>query len=335
VSNEQPNRPASDAALRGVLAWIAGLGTSLVLVMATLAFGLSGFGFGVVIAIGIFLVMARRYRFSLRTFLIVTTLCGVWLGLKVRHDQKLERALTGITNAGGHLKIHDRRPNFPWGLWIERYNLHFYELSQPLSADELAHLKSLTPSSLWWLNLENTGIADGSMDLVRRFSGLEFLSLANRTYLGGQRIPNYPQNRVTDAGVAELRGLRTLKGIDLGGTDVTDECVKHLLEMPHLIWIYLDGTKLTGVGLARLAALKDLRMLELNGCPISADAYKELSQLTNVTSLGLHNTGMTDEELVQLNIMEQLHILRLGRNNVSDEAVTRFSDAHPRCKIER
>jgi hypothetical protein len=335
VSNEQQNRRASESALRGVLAWLAGLGTCLVLVMATFAFGPSGFGFGLVIAVSVFLLMARRYRFGLRTFLIVTTVIGVWLGLKVGHDLKLQRAITAITIAGGHLEVHDRRPNFPWGIWAERYNLDFYKLSQPLSDEQLAHLELLTTSSLWWLNLENTGITDDSMSLVRRSTGLEFLSLANQTYLGGQRIPGHPQNRITDAGLAELRGLRTLKGIELSGTDVTDECVTYLLEMPHLSWIYLNGTKVTGAGMARLATLEDLRMLELNGCPTSADGYKELSQLTNITTLGLHNSAMTDQDLEQLNALGQIGILRLGSNKVSNEAVKRFSDAHPRCTIER
>ena len=171
-------------------------------------------------------------------------------------------------------------------------------------------------------------------DVVLRCHGLEYLSLANRTYWGGPRIPGHPQNSISDARLAELRGLRTLKGIDLSGTDVTDESVVHLSELPHLTWIYLDSTKVTGAGISQLAKLQGLRMLELNGCPISADGFKELSQLRSATSLGLHNTGMTDENLNDLNSMPQLHILRIGKN-VSHEAIQRFSEAHPGCKIER
>jgi hypothetical protein len=326
---------ASDSAFRGFLTWVAALGTCLVIVMATLAFGPSGFGFGAVIAILLFALMTNRYRFGLRTFFIFTTVLGVWLGLKVGRDLKLQRAITTISNAGGHLKIHDRRPNFPWGLWANRYNLDFYALSEPLTGEQLTQLEAFAPSSLSDLDLTNSGITDENLKFVASLANVEYLSLANDTYGTGERIPGRPQNHITDAGLETIRGLRQLLRIQLGGTDVTDECVKHLLEMPHLKCIYLEGTHVTGNGMAQLSALKDLGILELNGCSISADGYKELSRLTNLISLGLNNSGMTDADLDELNTLSQLGILRLRKNNVSNEAVTRFSEAHPKCIIDR
>jgi len=334
VTAVQPSDAQSDG-LWLVIAWMAGLGACIVVAMAGLAFGPSGFGFAVVIAAAAFLLMKTRYRFGLRTFLIGTTLCGVWLGLKVGHDQKMERATTGLMNAGARLKLHDRRPNFPWGLWAERYSLDFYGLNRALSGKEFAHFGSLPPYSFYWLNLENTGLAGDNMRLVKRFRDAEFLSLANDTYRDGGRIPGRPQNRVTDADVAKLRGLNLLRGIDLSGTDVTDACVPHLLEFPHLIWITLDGTHVTGAGLARLSRLKNFRMLELNGCPIGATGFRELSQLSNLSTIGLWNTGMTDNDLEQLDGLARLSILRVGGNIVSADAVRRFSETHPHCKIER
>ncbi|MEX2310666.1 MAG: hypothetical protein WD738_24075 [Pirellulales bacterium] len=287
------------------------------------------------IAIGLFLLMARRYRFSLRTLLIVTTLFGTWLGLKVGHDMKLQRAITDITNAGGHLKVHDRRPNFPWGLWAERYHLHFYALREPLTGGQLARLELFAPSSLWSLDLTNSGITDESLRFVARFANVQSLSLANDTYATGERIPGRPQNQMSDAGFAKLRGMRELRSIQLGGTDVTDECVTYLLLMPNLKCIYLDGTKITGSGISRLGTLKELWLLELNGCPISADGYKELGQLKNVRHLALCDVGMRDADLEELNKMWQLTSLFLWKSNVSEESLKRFSDEHPNCRIQR
>jgi hypothetical protein len=303
--------------------------------MATLAFGPSGFGFAVVIATGIFLLMARRYRFSLRTLLIVTTLLGVWLGLKVGHDLKLQRAITTITSAGGHLKVHDRRPNFPWGFWADRYQLHFYALRQPLTIQQLAHLEAFSPSSLLHLDLTNTGITNQSVRFVARFRNLESLSLGNDTYVTGERIPGRPQNHITDAGPAELQGLSSVKNINLSGTDITDECVTYLLRMPHLKCVYLNGTNITGAGLARLGKLNDLWLLELNGCPISAGGYKELGQLKNVRHLALCDVGMRDADMEELNEMWRLTSLFLWKSKVSEEALKRFSDEHPNCRIQR
>ena len=327
--------PLSGSSLQVLLAWFVGIGACLVLVMATLAFGPSGFGFGCVIAFIVFAMMARRYRFSLRTFLIATTVFGVWLGLKVGYDLRLQRAITAVTSAGGTLKFCDRSPSFPWGLWADRYVLDFSSLREPLIGEQLAHLEAFAPSSLRNLYLENAGITDENASLLERFTGLESLSVGNRTYLSGGLIPGGPKNRITDACVAELRSLNKLIGIDLCGTDVTDECLKTLAQMHELHWIKLDGTKITGEGIAQLGALKYLNTLDLNGCPISTDGYQELGRLPNVSCIGLSHTGMRDTDLKELNEMPQLTNLLLWKVDISDEALQQFINAHPQCRIQR
>jgi len=180
VSNVQQNRRPSDSAFLGFLTFIVGLGTCLVLMMATLAFGLSGFGFGVVITVFVFALMAKRYRFGLRTFFIFTTVLGVWLGLKIGRDLRLQRAITTISNAGGHLKVYDRTPDFPWGLWANRYHLDFYSVSKPLTNEQFKHLEAFAPSSLSYLNLTNSGITDESLRFVVRLANVELLCLPTR-----------------------------------------------------------------------------------------------------------------------------------------------------------
>src|SRR3954467_6584161 len=120
MSLNVPDHPPS--ALRNFLTATVIVGTCVVILMAMAAFGPSGFGFGLVIAILLFGFMARRYRFSLRTFLILTTLFGVWLGLKVSYGRTLQHAISTITNAGGHLAVQDRSPNFLWSIWADNYN---------------------------------------------------------------------------------------------------------------------------------------------------------------------------------------------------------------------
>ena len=91
---------------------------------------------------------------------------------------------------------------------------------------------------------------------------------------------------------------------------------------------------MTGAGLSRLGGLRDLMILELNGCPISHEGITELSQLTHVTCFGLYNSGITDADLDLLNTMPQIGTIRIAKKDVSQEAVKRFSDAHPKCTIE-
>jgi hypothetical protein len=104
---------ASEAPYFTILIAVICIGICVLLFMATLALGPSGFGFGLVMVAAIFSLMAHRYRFSLRTFLLVVTVLSVWLGLKLDRDLRLRKSLTAMTNADGHLKVLDRTPNFP------------------------------------------------------------------------------------------------------------------------------------------------------------------------------------------------------------------------------
>ena len=100
-----------------VLLYVIGIGVVLVWVMLGMAFGPSAALFGVIVAAIALALIVRRYRFGLRTFLLAVAVLGVWLGLKASRDVRMDQALTGIENNGGQLKVYDRQPNFPWGLW--------------------------------------------------------------------------------------------------------------------------------------------------------------------------------------------------------------------------
>jgi hypothetical protein len=342
MPNSSPNelrksqeQRATGLSLRTILMAAIIIGVCAVLMMANMAFGLSGFGFGALIVICALALSAYRYRFGLRTFLLVTTVLSIWLGLKIGRDSRLQQAIATLTSKGGHLKVHDRSPDFPWGLWANRYELDFYGMSKPLPETAFVHLDTFAPANLWDLELGNTGVTDESLIPVGHLGGLEMSSLANETYLSGEKIPGKPQNRITDAGLQEIRGLSELLRIQLGGTDVTDEGLKCLSGMRRLRCIYLEGTKITGTGFNQLHSLKDLVILELNGCPISSDGYAALLKMPNLICIGLNGSRTTDADLDRLSTLPNLDIVRLVGDNLSNDAVKRFSAAHPNCKIER
>jgi Leucine Rich repeat len=332
---ERRHPSATESPFRAILTAVVIIGVCAVLMMANMAFGLSGFGFAAVIVICALALIAYRYRFNLRTLLLVMTALSIWLGLKIGRENRLQQAINTVTNVGGHLKVHDRSPDFPWGLWANRYELDFYGVSKPLPEATFAHFGTFAPSNLSDLELSNTGVTDASLKYVGQLCDLEHLSLANETYLSGEKIPGKRQNHITDTGLQEISGLTELKRIQLGGTDITDEGLKSLTEMWRLRCIYLEGTKIEGTGFAHLRLLKDLLVLELNGCPISSDGYAELLKMPNLTCIGLNSSGTTDADLDRLSALPNLSIVRLAGDQVSEDAVKRFSAAHPNCKIER
>ena len=88
--------------------------------------------------------------------------------------------------------------------------------------------------------------------------------------------------KVTDAGLAHLKGLANLTGLDLTGTKVTDAGLEHLKGLTNLRVLGLLNTQTGDSGLVHLKNLANLRLLTLG---------------TKVTDAGLvHLMGMTKLE---------------------------------------
>lgn len=303
--------------------------------MLAVAYGPSAALFGAVFCAAAITLAYKRYRFGLRTFLVLVAVVGVWLGLKTKRDKRIEGALAGIKSSGGRLTVLERQPDFPWGLWRNRYRLDYYGLDGTLSEADFCCLGELDPASIQRLDLSNTGVTDESLRSLGRYTELEILSLANDTYTSGEAIPDRPQNNITDAALRELSELRELKGLDLRGTHVSDDGIALLSSMPKLSWIQLDGTQVSGSGLSALRSLPKLSIVELNGCKLQPEDFKHLAACRHLISLGLRNTPITDADLVRLEQRTQLGILRLTDTGLSNAAVNRFQASHPACKIER
>ena len=82
---QEPQRqPATESSLRTILTAVVIIGVCAVLMMANMAFGLSGFGFAAVIVICVQALIAHRYRFNLRKLLLFMTVLSNWLGAQDR-----------------------------------------------------------------------------------------------------------------------------------------------------------------------------------------------------------------------------------------------------------
>ena len=65
--------------------------------------------------------------------------------------------------------------------------------------------------------------------------------------------------KITDEGLAELKGLTDLESLVLTATPITDVGVEHLTELTNLRALYLGGTSVSDDGLAHLARMRELR----------------------------------------------------------------------------
>jgi hypothetical protein len=94
--------------------------------------------------------------------------------------------------------------------------------------------------------------------------GGEAEAVATLGTLGGKlrrdpKVPGKPvvavdlhESKVTDEGLAHLKGLTNLLELGLSGTQVSDKGLAHLKGLSNLRWLDLDKTKVTAAGMAEL-----------------------------------------------------------------------------------
>jgi hypothetical protein len=105
---------------------------------------------------------------------------------------------------------------------------------------------------------------------------------------------------VTDAGLKELAGLKSLQALNLGGTKVTDAGLKELAGLNALQKLNLEGTKVTDAGMKELAGLKTLQWLDLYNTKVTDAGLKDLAGLKSLQSLAVDGTEVTATGVAEL-----------------------------------
>jgi len=159
----------------------------------------------------------RWFQFSLRTLLIVTTVCAALFGILARWSYKARQQRDAVAALGE-----------PWG--YVTYDFHISGelagvpsywpewLINALGVDYFANVLVLKPTpGPYAVDLEGRGVHE--IDDVR----LEYLKgLPKLRYLWLDRT------KVTDAGLQHLQGLTELEYLSLSGTQVTEAGVERL-----------------------------------------------------------------------------------------------------------
>jgi serine/threonine protein kinase len=130
---------------------------------------------------------------------------------------------------------------------------------------------------------------------------------------------------ITDADLAHLEGLTTLKRLDLVGTPIGDAGLVHLRTLRGLLWLELSSTQVTDKGLAELSGLTDLEWLYLNYTKIGDTGLKHLQTLTRLKTLQVGGTAITDGGLQHLERLPQLSTLTLYNTRIGSHGLKRFA----------
>jgi len=191
----------------------------------------------------------RLRRYSLRTLLILMTLCclvfGAW-AVYVNPYRQQQRSLAVVNRLQGTVsRVPAEGP--AWQGWLVTTMLGPDAFARVVVVD-LNH-KNITDADLRQLSglkhlrrlqLDYAPITDGGLEVVRTLPKLQDVSLR--------------YTKVTDVGAAHLGKLPELRTAHLTGTKITDAGIEALAGHPRMTEIYIRWTGITDVGAERLAA---------------------------------------------------------------------------------
>ncbi len=149
-------------------------------------------------------------------------------------------------------------------------------------------------------------------------AGMERIS--DRTEVGGLNLSG---SNVTDEGLRHLRGSGALKSLDLRFTEVTDEGLEHVGGLGNLQRLDLWRTVIGNAGLEHLAGLTNLQELNLAATKVDDDGLKHLKGMSKLEILNLSRTSVTDTGLEQLKGLANLRIIYADDTPIIDSRTQR------------
>ena len=201
------------------------------------------------------------------------------------------------------------------------------------------------------LDLTSTWVTDADLTKVAQMRHLRKLDLSHTrvTDAGLEQLKSlenvvelncYYAERLTEDGIAHLRGWKHLERLSLRGTKVTSEVFEHLAHLTSLRSLDLGFTQIEDEGFEQLASLARLEKLYIGGNRLSGSCLLLLKQLPALVDLdvsgiqrvdsGLWGLPLTEENLARIGQLRQLRALNLAGATLADRGVDR--PGHPEAE---
>jgi internalin A len=201
------------------------------------------------------------------------------------------------------------------------------------------------------LDLTSTWVTDGDLSRVAQMRHLQKLDLSHTrvTDAGLEQLKGlenvvelncYYAERLTEDGIAHLRGWKHLEHLSLRGTKVTSQVFEHLAHLVNLRSLDLGFTQIEDEGFEQLASLSRLEKLSIGGNRLSGSCLLLLKQLPALVDLdvsgiqrvdsGLWGLPLTEANLARVGQLHQLRALNLSGATLADRGVDR--PGHPEAE---
>jgi internalin A len=307
--------------------------------------------------------MRQLIRLKLRTAFAVVLLIGAWLGWLVHEARVQRRAVREIQNAGGKVWYQWQRDSFDdflpnpdepplWPRWVvDSLGVDYFGHAVKVqfggngtSDRQLNHIRDLTRLEHLRLGIE-TGTDDGFKRILERLTNLRHLNLVGTgitntglsCVAGLEKLEELDLSycpSITDAGLAHLKGLRSLRSLGLERTSISDAGLEHVAELRNLRELDISDDSIGDVGMAWLTGLNQLERLTAHCCRDVTDAgLTHLAGLSKLKQLFLGHSQITDNGLRCLKGLKSLQYLDTGNTHVTDAGVKDIQLALPKLEI--
>jgi len=269
-----------------------------------------------------FFVRRFRFRFSVRTLLVATTVLGALLGLvgnevnRLRLHRQAEGKVHELGGRCGSVTNGSYEPS--WGPWW----------CPVIKDDAYADYQIV-----WFTSTSNEGLKDDDLAVLKHFPGLEELELYaplitdqaidHLRGIKSLRELSLYQTQVTGRGLKGLSGI-PLEKLVLCGPDVTDETMEALAAFPGLRKMIISETSVTDVGLANLKYVPHLEKLIIADSPVGNAGMNELAKLTELYELDVEGLAITDEGIMPLAALPRLRYLNVAHTEVTEAGLFAF-----------
>jgi hypothetical protein len=279
----------------------------------------------------------RWLRFSLRTLLILITLLGIWIGVKVNQARRQKEAVEKLLTLGAEI-AYDHQ-------WMGTWYDSTMELNVPMWAQQLCGKDFFQNVAFVYFQPKRgpgPAITDDDLVHLAAFPKLKSLIVDRLvTDVGLAHIPrpdrlvhfNASSTSLSDEFLKRLSGSRRLEQLWLDGTLVTDRGLSRLGPLPLLRTLALDATKITDDGLAILEPMPSLESLSIGSTSITDAGLAHVTRYRSLTHLGLERMAITDAGLVHLQDLPKLNLVFLKGTQVTDKGIAALTKALPKLQI--
>ena len=128
--------------------------------------------------------------------------------------------------------------------------------------------------------------------------------------------------RAANSALFGISSLKELDVLDLGDTEITEEALLQIDQMPNLHELLLTRTNVDGKQIAKLNCLTNLTVLKLIGTKNVKQVIEKIQKANQLGFLVISNCGVDEDDLKQLKNLRALTNLEIANNtDIGDAAV--------------